>query len=40
MYRKGFALAEFVILGTSDFFTSFLIAAGLFVVALLLIESV
>ncbi|WP_439109881.1 hypothetical protein [Lentibacter sp.] len=33
-------MAEFVILGTSDFFTSFLIAAGLFVVALLLIESV
>lgn len=39
-YRKGLALAEFVILGTNNFFISFLIVAGLFAVALLVIESV
>ncbi|MGV6887680.1 hypothetical protein ACTYEO_00355 [Rhodophyticola sp. SM2404] len=33
-------MAEFVILGTNNFFTRFLIVAGLFVVALLIIESV
>ena len=32
-------MAEFVILGTNNFFTRFLIVAGIFVVALLVIEA-